>query len=211
MRARGHARARGRAVAARRRDRSARRARRPGRGEGSPLAMGRVISIDGALVEAARATISVFDRGLLYGDGCFEVLRTWMGVAVDLEAHLDRLLETAAALRLRGLDRARLRAAVETCVDAAEAATPGEHRIRIVLTRGAGRARGRARHARARPHDRDRRAARPHSPTELAARDRRLAGAAAAGPRAQDARVPRSPDRARARAGGGRRRGAAAR
>ena len=40
------------------------------------------VSIDGVLVAEDRASISVFDRGLLYGDGCFEVLRTWDGIAV---------------------------------------------------------------------------------------------------------------------------------
>ena len=43
------------------------------------------VSIDGVLVAAERAAVSVFDRGFLYGDGCFEVLRTWGGVARDLD------------------------------------------------------------------------------------------------------------------------------
>jgi len=94
-----------------------------------------VISIDGALVPPEQASISVLDRGLLYGDGCFEVLRTWGGAARELPAHLDRLLETARALELRTLERPRLAAAVHAAV---AAAGPGEHRIRIVLTRGPG-------------------------------------------------------------------------
>ena len=93
------------------------------------------ISIDGALVDAEHATISVLDRGLLYGDGLFEVLRTWGGVAVDLDAHLDRLYASAAALSLRAIDRQALAAAVERTV---AAAGEGEHRIRIVITRGPG-------------------------------------------------------------------------
>jgi branched-chain amino acid aminotransferase len=91
------------------------------------------VSIDGVLVDPAHATISVFDRGLLYGDGVFEVLRTWSGVAVDLGAHLERLIASAEALRLRV--PAELVAAVERTV---AAAGEGEHRIRIVLTRGPG-------------------------------------------------------------------------
>lgn len=93
------------------------------------------VSIDGAMVAPERASVSVFDRGLLYGDGCFEVLRTWDGVARDLEAHLDRLLETARFLSLKTLVRPTLNEAVYRTI---AAAGPGEHRIRILLTRGPG-------------------------------------------------------------------------
>jgi branched-chain amino acid aminotransferase len=94
-----------------------------------------VVSIDGVLVEPERATISVFDRGLLYGDGCFEVLRTWGGVAVELSAHLDRMFETIGFLAIKSLPREAIGAAVEAAI---RAAGPGEHRIRIVVTRGPG-------------------------------------------------------------------------
>jgi branched-chain amino acid aminotransferase len=97
-----------------------------------------VISIDGELVDADHAVISVLDRGLLFGDGCFEVLRTWAGVPVELGAHLDRLLDTAEVLALRGVARGAIEAAVHAALGAADAAMPGEHRIRIVLTRGPG-------------------------------------------------------------------------
>jgi branched-chain amino acid aminotransferase len=93
------------------------------------------VSIDGVLVASERASISVFDRGLLYGDGCFEVLRTWDGIARDLDAHLDRLFETAAFLQLKTIDRTRL---VEAIYRTIAAAGPGEHRLQVVLTRGPG-------------------------------------------------------------------------
>ena len=93
------------------------------------------VSIDGVVVAPERATISVFDRGLLYGDGCFEVLRTWDGVARDLDAHLDRLYDTAAHLQLKAMERPRL---VEAVYRTIAAAGPGEHRLRVVLTRGPG-------------------------------------------------------------------------
>jgi len=93
------------------------------------------VSIDGVLVAAERASISVFDRGFLYGDGCFEVLRTWDGIARDLDAHLDRLFETAAFLQLQTIERTRL---VEAVYRTIAAAGQGEHRLRIVLTRGPG-------------------------------------------------------------------------
>ena len=95
------------------------------------------ISIDGELVEPAHATISVLDRGLLYGDGLFEVLRTWSAIAVDLPAHLDRLYASAAALGLRAIARGELERAVERTLATARS-DHGEHRIRIVLTRGPG-------------------------------------------------------------------------
>jgi branched-chain amino acid aminotransferase len=94
-----------------------------------------IVSLDGTLVDPAHAAISVFDRGLLYGDGCFEVLRTWGGMAVELPAHLDRLFESLAVLRLTSITRAEIATAVGVAV---RAAGEGEHRIRIVVTRGPG-------------------------------------------------------------------------
>jgi len=103
------------------------------------------VSIDGMIVPAEEASISVFDRGLLYGDGCFEVLRTWESVAVDLAAHLDRLYATAAWLQLQMLERVMLEEAVYRTIAAAKPRVPPvpsirspEHRIRIVVTRGPG-------------------------------------------------------------------------
>lgn len=83
------------------------------------------ISIDGRIVDPANATISVLDRGLLYGDGAFEVLRTWGGVAVDLPAHLDRLYATVAAMGLRTMPRAMLEVVVERTLAATAAPQRG--------------------------------------------------------------------------------------
>lgn len=93
------------------------------------------VSIDGELVAPEAARISVFDRGLLYGDGLFEVFRTWHGVAVDLDAHLDRLYASARALELRAMPRDRLAAQVTSTI---AAAGPGDHRVRVIVTRGPG-------------------------------------------------------------------------
>ncbi len=92
-----------------------------------------VIVIDGVVVEVANATVSVLDRGLLYGDGLFEVLRTWNRRAVDLDAHLDRLEDSARWLKLP-IDRDALRGAVELAMRE----TTGDQRVRIVVTRGPG-------------------------------------------------------------------------
>jgi branched-chain amino acid aminotransferase len=80
----------------------------------------------------------VFDRGLLYGDGCFEVLRTWDGVARDLDAHLDRLFDTARFLALKTIERGKLVEAIFRTIGAATSEHVVDHRIRIVLTRGPG-------------------------------------------------------------------------
>lgn len=93
------------------------------------------VSIDGVLGPPEQARISIFDRGFLYGDGVFEVLRTWDGALVDLDAHLDRLYASAAWLGIKTMDRERLEEAVKRTLSNAG---PGERRVRIVLTRGPG-------------------------------------------------------------------------
>lgn len=95
------------------------------------------VTIDGVLVAPEEAKISVFDRGLLFGDGVFEVLRTWDGIATDLDAHVGRLLHSAATFELRAPTPEAIVAAVRVALDVASAGA-GEHRIRIVLTRGPG-------------------------------------------------------------------------
>ena len=93
------------------------------------------VSIDGLLVAPEQATVSIFDRGFLFGDGVFEVFRTWDEVAVDLDAHLTRLFASAAALGIKSLTQERVAHAVaHTLANSG----PGEHRIRVVLTRGPG-------------------------------------------------------------------------
>jgi branched-subunit amino acid aminotransferase/4-amino-4-deoxychorismate lyase len=93
-----------------------------------------VISVDGTV---GAAQLSVLDRGLLYGDGVFEVLRTWDGVPVSLDAHLDRLYASAAALELFAMPRLELRDSVLRTL-AAAGADPEDKRIRIMVTRGPG-------------------------------------------------------------------------
>jgi branched-chain amino acid aminotransferase len=56
---------------------------------------GRVVQVNGRLVPVQRAQISVFDRGLLYGDGLFETLRTYRGRPFALREHLARLQASA--------------------------------------------------------------------------------------------------------------------
>jgi branched-chain amino acid aminotransferase len=95
-----------------------------------------IISIDGELVPPERAVISVLDRGLLYGDGLFEVLRTWSGVPVELDAHLARLSAAASTIALRVSPH--LGGWVLAAIAAAAAAANADVRVRVVVTRGAG-------------------------------------------------------------------------
>ena len=57
-----------------------------------------IVFLNGRFVAAGRAAISVFDRGLLYGDGLFETMRSYRGVAFALEQHLERLGRSARLL-----------------------------------------------------------------------------------------------------------------
>jgi branched-chain amino acid aminotransferase len=59
------------------------------------------VYINGVSVDEQNATISVFDHGLLYGDGVFEGIRSYGGKVFLLDEHLDRLWNSAKAIRLK--------------------------------------------------------------------------------------------------------------
>ena len=59
-----------------------------------------LVYVSGAWRDAADATVSVFDHGLLYGDGVFEGIRAYNGRVFKLERHIDRLFDSAKAIRL---------------------------------------------------------------------------------------------------------------
>jgi branched-chain amino acid aminotransferase len=58
------------------------------------------IWIDGKLLPKEEAKISVYDHGILYGDGVFEGIRVYNGKIFEAQAHLDRLYKSAKAIRL---------------------------------------------------------------------------------------------------------------
>ena len=58
------------------------------------------IYLDGKFVQKEEAKISVFDHGLLYGDGVFEGIRAYHGKVFRLEAHIDRLYDSAKTINL---------------------------------------------------------------------------------------------------------------
>ena len=59
-----------------------------------------LVYVSGAFRPAAEASVSVFDHGLLYGDGVFEGIRAYNGRVFRLERHVDRLFDSAKAVRL---------------------------------------------------------------------------------------------------------------
>ena len=94
------------------------------------------IFIDGQFVPEPEAKVSVFDHGLLYGDGVFEGIRFYNGRVFLFEEHLDRLFDSAKAILLTiPMERAALREAVlETCRQ--NGLRDGY--VRLVVTRGKG-------------------------------------------------------------------------
>jgi branched-chain amino acid aminotransferase len=94
------------------------------------------IWLDDKLVDEADAKISVFDHGLLYGDGVFEGIRVYSGRVFELQAHIRRLYESAKVIRLEVLmSKEQLIGAVEKTVEA-NGVIDGY--IRLVVTRGVG-------------------------------------------------------------------------
>jgi branched-chain amino acid aminotransferase len=94
------------------------------------------IYLDGKFVDQADAKISVFDHGLLYGDGVFEGIRLYQGNIFRLDEHLERLEMSAKALLLDlPWSRAEIaEATLETCRQ--NGLVDGY--IRLVVTRGVG-------------------------------------------------------------------------
>jgi branched-chain amino acid aminotransferase len=94
------------------------------------------IWLDNKLVDEADAKITVFDHGLLYGDGVFEGIRVYNKRIFELEAHIRRLYESAKAIRLDiPMGRDKLIGAVEETVKANNVI---DGYIRLVVTRGVG-------------------------------------------------------------------------
>jgi branched-chain amino acid aminotransferase len=94
------------------------------------------VLVGGKLVDEKDAVVSVFDHGLLYGDGVFEGIRAYNGRVFLLDEHLDRLYDSARAIALEiPLSKSEMsQAVVETCL----ANDLADGYIRLVVTRGKG-------------------------------------------------------------------------
>lgn len=98
--------------------------------------MARQIFLKDRIVPEEQAVISVFDHGLLYGDGVFEGIRFYGGRVFLEKEHLDRLYESAHAIRLTIPMEAEALAQAMADTIAANGLTDGY--IRLVVTRGSG-------------------------------------------------------------------------
>lgn len=94
------------------------------------------IYIDGEFHDKENAKISVFDHGLLYGDGVFEGIRFYNGRVFRLEEHIDRLFDSARAIALNiGMDKS---AVIEATLETIRQNQLHDGYIRLVVTRGVG-------------------------------------------------------------------------
>ena len=92
--------------------------------------------IDGKLYDKDDAKVSVYDHGLLYGDGVFEGIRVYNGRIFECDAHVDRLFSSAKAIRLTlPLSHAQICAAMQETV---KANAFQDCYLRLVVTRGVG-------------------------------------------------------------------------
>ncbi len=94
------------------------------------------IFLSDKLVDEKDAVVSVFDHGLLYGDGVFEGIRAYNGRVFLLDEHIDRLYDSAKAIALEipMTKEAMSQAVVDTC----KANDIADGYIRLVVTRGVG-------------------------------------------------------------------------
>jgi len=95
-----------------------------------------LVFVSGAFRPAGEASVSVFDHGLLYGDGVFEGIRAYHGRVFRLERHVERLFDSAKAIRLEIPHSPEEVCAIilETCRQ--NAIVDGY--LRVVVTRGPG-------------------------------------------------------------------------
>jgi branched-chain amino acid aminotransferase len=94
------------------------------------------IFLDGEYVQKQDAKVSVFDHGLLYGDGCFEGIRAYKGEVFKLKEHIDRMFNAARAIELviPYTKQELVDIVLETCRKNGIA----DGYIRLVVTRGVG-------------------------------------------------------------------------
>lgn len=98
--------------------------------------MGLIIYLNGEFVPEAEAKVSVFDHGLLYGDGVFEGIRFYNGRVFKLDEHLERLYDSAKAIRMEiSLTQKEMEEAI---LETIRRNNLHDGYIRAVVTRGPG-------------------------------------------------------------------------
>jgi branched-chain amino acid aminotransferase len=94
------------------------------------------VFLDGQIVPVQEARISVFDHGVLYGDGVFEGIRSYDGRVFQLDAHVQRLFDSAKAIRLSiPMSAQQIKDAIHQTM---QANGLKDAYIRVVVTRGVG-------------------------------------------------------------------------
>ncbi len=94
------------------------------------------VYLDGEFYPKSQAKVSVFDHGLLYGDGVFEGIRAYNGYVFKLKEHIDRLFQSAHAMMLEiPLTKAQV---TEVVLDTLRKNKMKDAYIRLVVTRGVG-------------------------------------------------------------------------
>jgi len=95
-----------------------------------------MIWVNGQMLPKSQASVSVFDHGLLYGDGIFEGIRVYNGKIFKLEQHMDRLYDCADKIFLDiGVSREKMVQIQRECIEANNIVNGY---IRLVVTRGEG-------------------------------------------------------------------------
>jgi len=94
------------------------------------------VYVNGELLPRSEASVSVFDHGLLYGDGVFEGIRAYDGVVFKLKEHIDRLYESANYIRLQiPMKREHM---VDVVLETLRKNRLRDAYIRLLVTRGVG-------------------------------------------------------------------------
>lgn len=95
-----------------------------------------IIYVNGQMLPKSKAMISVYDHGLLYGDGVFEGIRVYQGKIFKCKQHMDRLYHCADQIRLKiPVTRERMVQIQRECIEANKL---NDGYIRLVVTRGFG-------------------------------------------------------------------------
>jgi branched-chain amino acid aminotransferase len=98
--------------------------------------MQQLVWLNGKLVPPSEAKVSVFDHGLLYGDGVFEGIRSYGGKVFRLEVHVRRLFDSARGIRLAmPMTQEEMGRAIYATLEANAIA---DAYVRVVVTRGEG-------------------------------------------------------------------------